>query len=102
MQMILQDGEVKLLFKELKRTRNKKLKKFHERVAAMVEREEDNAEDFEKYRTVANDIHASDGVLEIDLGAVVSDSEHGAHVSAWVWVNGKDAGVIKDDEEEDS
>ena len=101
MQMILQAGEVQLLVKELKRTRNKKLKKFHERVAGQVQREEDNAKDFETYRRVAGHMHASDGVLEIDPGAVVSDSERGAYVMAWVWVDGVGAGVIKDEEDDD-
>ena len=39
------------------------------------------------YRAAAERIHADEGEIEIDDGAVVSKGEDaGAYVAAWVWV----------------
>jgi hypothetical protein len=39
-----------------------------------------------RIRNAAKEIWQSDGEIEIDDDAVVSPSENGAYVSAWVWV----------------
>lgn len=41
----------------------------------------------EAYRKAARAQHHVDGYLEVDDDAVVSESEEGAYVQAWVWVS---------------
>ena len=47
------------------------------------------------YRNAARKLYAdpSDDDIEIDPGAVVSESESGAFVAAWVWVSCTDIGL---------
>jgi len=52
------------------------------------------------WREKAKELYQVDGEVEIDPGAVVSHSNHGAYVGAWVWVENSDMG-IEDDEKED-
>lgn len=43
------------------------------------------------YRRKADEIHGSEGSIEIDDNALVSrGDDHGAYVQAWVWVDGPD------------
>lgn len=44
----------------------------------------------EKYLPLAEQKYSSEGQVEIDDSAVVSDSEDGAYVAAWVWVEDPD------------
>jgi hypothetical protein len=41
----------------------------------------------EQYRTAAKDTYHQDGSIEIDDHAIVSHSEEGAYVQAWVWID---------------
>lgn len=47
----------------------------------------------ERFRDAARDAHGTDGEIEIDDGADVSESDSGAYVQAWVWVSNEDAGL---------
>jgi len=55
-------------------------------VAAVNECDVENKEINDKYRAAAQEI-AREGEIEVDDGAVVSLSEDGAYVQAWLWVN---------------
>lgn len=46
-----------------------------------------------QYSTAAFDVHHVDGKLEIDDYALVSESDGGAYVMAWVWVSYDQAGL---------
>lgn len=41
---------------------------------------------------------AREGELEVDVPAVISDSEEGAYVMAWMWVSREDAGLASSDD----
>jgi hypothetical protein len=41
----------------------------------------------EQYRVKAKEEYGEDGSIEFDEDAVVSPSEEGAYVQAWVWVS---------------
>jgi hypothetical protein len=48
------------------------------------------------YRKAAKELHVHEGTLEIDPGAMVSQSEDGgAYVQAWVWVDDDDAELCR-------
>jgi hypothetical protein len=99
MQAILQEKEIREAIQAIRAQRTEKLRSLYERLVALVKEEEDNAEDYAKYRETASDTYAADGITEIDADAVVSQgSDPGAYVSAWVWVAAEDAGVEFDKE----
>lgn len=103
MQMILHDGEIQILLKALKRTKDEGLKSVYNRVVAMAQGEEDRAEDYAKYRQAAKDTYQAEGITEIDDDAVISEgNDPGAYVMAWVWVAAGDAGVDHDEESEET
>jgi len=57
------------------------------------------------FRNAADQKYASEGSIEVDDGAVVSEGDgDGAYVQAWVWVYCEDAGLPSklDDEEADN
>jgi hypothetical protein len=41
----------------------------------------------ERYREAAKETYHRQGEIEIDDNAIVSDSDDGAYVQAWVWVD---------------
>ena len=41
----------------------------------------------ERYRKAAKEAYHRDGEIEIDDNAIVSHSEDGAYVQAWVWIS---------------
>jgi hypothetical protein len=43
----------------------------------------------------------NEGTLEVDPKTIVSESEGGAYVMAWLWVDGEDAGVTSDEESDE-
>lgn len=45
----------------------------------------------DQYRQKAKSIWEDEGQIEIDQNAVVSESENGAYVQAWVWVEKDDS-----------
>lgn len=47
----------------------------------------DDDDDAQGYRSAAKRLHQDDGRLEIDHDAIVSLSDNGAYVAAWVWVD---------------
>lgn len=49
-------------------------------------RAEPDTEEMRRYRQAARNAHHVDGMLEIDTDAVVSMSDTGAYVQAWVWI----------------
>ena len=62
----------------------------HGTALAMPEEDEMPEELQERYVEAARNRHQEDGEVEIDDGAVVSDSDEGAYVAAWVWVDKSD------------
>lgn len=50
----------------------------------------------EAYRKAAKELHLSEGTLEIDSNAIVSQSDDGgAYVQAWVWVDDDEAELCR-------
>jgi len=45
----------------------------------------------ERYVAAAKALNKEEGILEVDAGALVSHSEEGAYVQAWVWVSDPDS-----------
>lgn len=52
------------------------------------------------FKDAAHSAHHLDGECEIDDDAVVSDSEAGAYVQAWIWVSNEEAGIPDPEDEE--
>lgn len=63
-----------------------------------------SADDAEKYRAAARAQYAdgSNNDIEIDADAIVSESDEGAFVAAWVWVGKAEAFPDADDTSEDA
>lgn len=59
----------------------------------------------EAFRTAAGEkFHprmGTDGDLDLDVDAFVSDSEDGAYVMGWLWVTNAEAGLNDPDEEDE-
>ena len=51
------------------------------------------------YAKAAADEYLIDGAIEIDDMTVLSDSDGGNYVMAWVWVSDEDAGVSREPSE---
>ena len=45
----------------------------------------------ERHVAAAKALYNEEGILEVDRGALVSHSEEGAYVQAWVWVSDPDS-----------
>ena len=66
-------------------------------VAATPDPESDPVRD-SAIRSMAKDEHASDGYIEIDENAIVSEGDdNGAYVAAWVWVDFAGTDMDKDE-----
>ena len=93
--------ELKLLFSCLSlltiEPAKKLAKRFNERLADMGNQAQVDL--WNQFRGAAQ-ARARDGELEVDDSALVSESDHGAYVMAWLWVYNEQAG-IKTDEGED-
>lgn len=64
--------------------------------------ERDEARD-ERIRKLAKDQHLSEGEVEIDEGAVISEGDdNGTYVQAWVWVDFSGTELDKETEEEET
>jgi len=61
-------------------------------LSSSVYRDPGQQERDELIRSAAKSRWEEDGGLEIDEDAIVSDSERGAYVAAWVWVDCEDYG----------
>jgi hypothetical protein len=55
-------------------------------IVAVREIQKDPAQN-DKLRQLAIDQYQDEGTIEIDVDAIVSSSENGAYVAAWVWVD---------------
>ena len=64
------------------------------------ELEVDEENDDDAFRSAAVEGWQSDDV-QIDPDAIVSQSDAGAFVAAWVWVSNSDAGIYPDEEKEE-
>jgi hypothetical protein len=60
------------------------------------------------FRIAAHDLYVArgkssltDGDINVDEGAVVSESDEGAYVAAWVWVRASEADLPGPDDEDD-
>jgi hypothetical protein len=74
-------------------------------VSTLMLLQERSEKDIDAFVEAAYKIHACDKFMddriEIDNDAMLSTSDEGAYVSAWVWVDNKDAGIESDVEDED-
>lgn len=49
----------------------------------------------------ARELKQREGEVEFDDHVVISDSDEGAYVMAWVWVSNEEAGVEPEDDDDD-
>jgi hypothetical protein len=63
-----------------------------------AERQQAEEPHLSHYVSAARDRYVDEGVIEIDDHPVVSNSEDGAYVAAWVWVDRESLGDDAEDE----
>lgn len=51
---------------------------------------------------MASELYADEGSIEVDEGSILSESDEGAYVMAWVWVSNEDMGIGTEDEDENA